>query len=344
MDGCVKSNIKLQPQTRFLLIRTDKIGDLLLTTPAIQVLKTRYPNSFIAFLCGSYAAAVLENNPWVDLIIKYDDKNSSFFETVSKIKKLKFDVAIHFYIEWQSTWITRFAKIPLRIGPKSKPASVLLNFPIMQKRSCVEKHEAEYNLDLVKICDAFDFIPPSTPQIFLQETEITRGKQMLTEILKNQNKKPIFIHPGSKGSAQNWPLTSFLELAKKFADQGLDVIVTGGKDEEELLKTVEKCNLPHLYRCPSNLTLREFAALIHEGELMISNSTVPLHMASALGVSTLSFYPHLPITTSAKRWGPYPPSSRHTILTPKIQNDPLSSISVKEAFRITKEILAGGNL
>ncbi|MBI2118033.1 MAG: glycosyltransferase family 9 protein [Elusimicrobia bacterium] len=332
--------MKFQPQTRFLLIRTDKIGDLLLTTPAIQVLKKRYPNSFIAFLCSSYAAALLENNPWIDLIIKTDDKDSNFFETVRKVKKLKFDVAIHFYIEWKSIWITRFANIPLRIGPKSKPASVFLNFPIAQKRSRVEKHEAEYNLDLVKICDAFDSIPPSTPQIFLQETESTKGKENLAKILKNQNKKPIFIHPGSKGSAQNWPLNSFLELAKCIEAQGLNVIVTGGEEEEEFLKTVERCNLPHLHRCPSNLTLREFAALIHEGELMISNSTGPLHMAAALGIPTLSFYPHLPITTSAKRWGPYPPSSKHIILKPKQENDPLFIISVQEAFETTKEILS----
>lgn len=327
------------PHARFLLIRTDKIGDLILTTPAIQVLKARYPNSFIAFLCSSYAAGVLENNPYIDLIIR-DEKNLSFFKMVSKIKKLKFDVAVHFYMDWKSSWITTLAKIPLRIGPRSKPASILLNLPIKQKRSSVEKHEAEYNLDLVKFFDAEDSTPPSIPQIFLQESESANGKKNLAKILKkDQNKKTIFIHPGSKGSAQNWPLTSFLGLAKMIADQGLNVILTGGKDEEEILKTVEKFSHPHLYRSPSNLLLRELAAIIQQGQLMISNSTGPLHMASALGVQTLSFYPRIPITTSSKRWGPYPPSSRHTILTPKIQSDSLSTISVKEAFQITKKIL-----
>ena len=72
---------------------------------------------------------------------------------------------------------------------------------------------------------------------------------------------------------------------------------------------------------------------------MISNSTGPLHMAVALNVPTVSFYPHSPAVMSAKRWGPYSQNKPNRILSPKNGMDPMSSITVENAFQAVKEIL-----
>jgi ADP-heptose:LPS heptosyltransferase len=229
-----------------------------------------------------------------------------------------------------SVLLTWKAKIPTRIGPFSKLASLWLNQRMAQHRSWVQKHEAEYNLDLVKACGADGL--PSPPKIFLSEQEKQKGLQQLIKIV-GSDKKPIIIHPGSAGSVQSWPLESFLELSHKLAGINETVIFTGGKGEEMLLERAKITYHTNIHVIGAgSLNLREFASVIVHAKLMISNSTGPLHIASALEVPTLSFYPAYPLVTSAKRWGPYGNPQRNKVLSPTPDTAPLASISVQTAF------------
>ncbi|MBI2915515.1 MAG: glycosyltransferase family 9 protein, partial [Elusimicrobia bacterium] len=321
------SEITCHPRSRFLLVRPDRIGDLILTLPAISALREKYPQSLIAVLASSYAAPLLQNHPAVDLVLENDETQVSFWNLVKKIEAMQFDVSIHFFSEKRSSLAAALAKVPVRVGPFSRWPSIFFTQRIFQNRSSVQKHEAEYNLDLAGSCGAE--IKPYPPKIYLTGPEKQKGREMVTSLLKNSESKPILIHPGSKGSAQSWPLDSFLELAKKCAEDSQEVLVTCGEGEEMILNRVREMSHPHIHLIPRSLSLREFASVLAQGKIMISNSTGPLHMAVALGLQTLSFYPQWPAVTSSKRWGPYPPSGMHRVLSPAKERDPLSSITVE---------------
>lgn len=325
--------MEFKSKPRFLLVRTDKIGDVILTTPAITSLRKKYPDAYIAYLCRSYTAPVLLNNPALNLIIKGDEY--PFIGLAANIIEHRFDAAIHFYVEPRSALASFISRIPVRIGPFSKWPALFLNHRLQQNRSRVEKHEAEYNLDLVKECGASGESTP--PAIFLTDGEKLRGGEIILSIL-GQQKKPVLIHPGSAGSVQNWPLEHFLELSRKIADAE-DVIFTAGQGEEMLIEKVKNLSHQRIRLIPAgSLSLRELAGVISQSKCVISNSTGPLHIASALAIPTLSFYPHLPAVTSAKRWGPFGNSKRNIILSPKNPSDPMSSISVEKAFESLKRI------
>lgn len=327
--------------SRFLLVRPDKIGDVLLTTPALTSLRKKYPESFIAFLCRSYTAPLLENNPAINRILKIDD--APYFAIVKKINQMGFDAAIHFYVESRSTLATCLANIPLRIGPFSKFASLLLNKRIVQNRSRVEKHEAEYNLELVKVCGADGLA--TSPVIFLTDPEKKRGKEIMASLKVDPNRSPVVIHPGSAGSVQNWPLEHFLNLGKKMAERNCAVVFNAGKGEETILERVKdffRSDFAHIHFIPpGSLSLRELAGVISNARLTISNSTGPLHIAVALNIPTLSFYPRQPLVTSAKRWGPFGNPHLHKVLSPEKENASLSFITVETALQSAEKMLAG---
>ena len=80
-------------------MRTDRLGDVILSTPVIKNLRLAYPESYIAFMCRPYTQEALEGNPYLDEVIVYDkygkEKSlfSSFIFTLS-LKKKRFDWAI----------------------------------------------------------------------------------------------------------------------------------------------------------------------------------------------------------------------------------------------------------
>ena len=69
---------------KILLFRSGGIGDVLLSTPLIRVLKKQYPDASISYLCGRWSAGVLKNNPYVSEVIAVDD--SIFFRFFSRVK------------------------------------------------------------------------------------------------------------------------------------------------------------------------------------------------------------------------------------------------------------------
>ena len=320
--------LALDQKTRFLLVRPDKLGDVISAIPALQRLREAYPQSYIAMLVSEYTAPLLENNPWLNQIISL---KGSFFPLVDQIRREKFDVSIHFYVEWSTVFSVRLANVPIRVGPFSKLPALLLNRRLRQNRSQSLKHEADYNLELTALCGASP--TPTPPRLFLQEKEVSGGKQVLKQLGIAETSKKIILHPGSAGSAQDWPVDHFINLAKRIAKETGEVIITAGRQEEGIIERFKELNLPRIHLIPAgSLTLRQLAGVIKAADFFVSNSTGPLHIAVGLGVPTLSFYPSAPLVMSAQRWGPYGDPKRNIVLSPNLLGLPMSAISVEQAF------------
>lgn len=317
--------IPLSAHAKVLFVRTDKIGDVVLTTPAIELLKKNYPNIQILYLCRRYTAPLLENNPHITRVFRIED-----FDIIRELKRENIEVSIHFYVDHHSIDICRKAQIKKRIGPFSKLASLLLSQRISQKRSLVKKHEAEYNCDLIRCFLNDDLTPPS--KLYLNPEEIGWAEYYIKKELQLSH-KPILIHPGSFGSAQGWPLTHFIELAKKCAERSMKVLFSIGPDESIIENEVKQLNHPFIHYLPAgSLKLRQLIAIISQSQCFIANSTGPLHIASALGIKTISFFPNQPLVTSPKRWAPWGQDGQNTILTPKEIHDEVSTIKVENVF------------
>ena len=77
-------------QRRILIVRTDRVGDVVMITPLIRELRKTFPDSFISALTNPNSAEILLNNPHVNLIITDDLKKNTFFKTVKLLRKQKF--------------------------------------------------------------------------------------------------------------------------------------------------------------------------------------------------------------------------------------------------------------
>jgi ADP-heptose:LPS heptosyltransferase len=115
----------------------------------------------------------------------------------------------------------------------------------------------------------------------------------------------VILHPGSGGSSARWPLAHFMALGDRLLEQGCEVVVTGGPGENYQNIMIDQMHRIPVFVAAGSVSLRELAALFACANLVVANSTGPLHMAVALGVPTVSVYSPLP-TCHPLRWGPYP--------------------------------------
>jgi len=296
---------------KILVIRNDKLGDFMLAWPAISLLKRHYPEASITALVPAYTRPMAELCTWIDDII-IDDKHVSVVSDAIHLSRLikngQFDVSISMFSEMRTAMALWLAGVPVRVGPATKLAQIFLNHRLRQKRSLSLKPEHEYNTDLSRYFVALkndtgaDPAPP--PHLdFAMEYKRKLRSSYLSEHHLPDSCSLVCIHPGSGGSAINLTLEQFSELARLISASGdTYIVITAGPDEIDAaskLKSMtglERCAIYH-----STQGLAHFAEFISICDLFISGSTGPLHIAGALNVATVAFYPARRSATSL-RW------------------------------------------
>lgn len=286
---------------KILIVRTDRLGDVLLTTPVATALKERFPQAHIAWWVRPYTAPLLEQNPDVDQIIT--DTGEPVGSLANRLRSEQFDVALIAFPRWRSAWALWRAGIPKRIGPASKWYTVLFTDRVWQHRSEGKKHEADYNLELLEpLGISFKRYPT---RLVLTSEEKTWARKTLEGMRLSFQRPLVVLHPGSGGSSSRWPLAHFMELGDRLQEAGYDVVVTGGPGEMYQSIMIDHMRQIPVFIAAGSVSLRQFVALLAHVNLVVTNSTGPLHIAVALGIPTVSIYSSV-VTCHPKRWGPYP--------------------------------------
>lgn len=290
----------MNEREKILVIRNDKIGDFMLSWPSFALLKNQYPDTEITALVPSYTAQLAEQCQWIDKIL-IDKRESTFLKDIislrNKIKKNDYDVAISLFSEARTAIALWLAGVKTRIGPATKLAQLFINRKLQQNRSQSKKPEYEYNLDLIKYFFLLRNQVPSkyqhTPFLTFRDNETQQLKRnLLNKHPISDDMSVIMIHPGTGGSAINLTLEHYAELANCIADlNSVYFIITAGPGEsdtaEQLSKLINAAH--HIHYSEGNII--DFCKLISIMDIFISGSTGPLHIAGALNIRTVAFYP-----------------------------------------------------
>lgn len=293
---------KIETPKNIIIARTDKIGDLVLSIPAISMVKKMYPESKLYVLVRRYNAEIVRGFPFIDGVISIDDYNEE--QLNSKIRQINADVFIALYSNSQILKLALKSGAKYRIGPLSKPLSCFVyNKGIRQHRSESVKNEAEYNLDLVRHInkELFDSLE-------ITIDKIPYGKFNHNKIVSFLNANNIYnyvvVHPFSGGSAKNFKIDEYIKLINKIHEKWPDkqiVISSSESDVKDAEYISQHCSNTYVYTAKSIL---ELAALIDKCRLYIGASTGPSHIAGNLNKKCVCIYPAYKFL-SHTRWGLY---------------------------------------
>jgi lipopolysaccharide heptosyltransferase II len=301
-----------------LIVRTDRIGDVVLSLPIARIIKKYYPDCKVSFLVRNYTESIVCDNPDIDeiIILKEKGKKIALTENINQIKIKNFDSALVVYPTLPTAWIIYRTGIKHRVGTGYRWYSFLFNHKVFQHRKYAEHHELEFN---IKMLTKFGIKESITQEgikfnISVDSNSVSKLKTRLKLNGWQQNKKIIIIHPGSGGSSVDLSPEKFRELINKLSSIENQFLIITGSSSEKLLADKLTVNTQAL-NLAGNLNLKELIALISLCDIFISNSTGPIHIAAALDKYTIGFYPKI-VECSARRWGPY--STKGFIFEPKI--------------------------
>lgn len=310
----------MEDYKKILIIRTDKMGDVILSTPVIKVLRDKYPKSYIAFMVRPYTKEIVRGNPYLDEVVIYDKygKHKNFFSTLKfawYLRKKKFDVAFILHPTNRVHLITFLAGIPERIG-YDKKLGFLLTKKIKDLKILGERHELEYNFDILKAAG----IKEASDELFMPLSECDRItiSSLLSKKGITEDDKIIAIHPSASCPSRIWPAERFKEVCSRLIMKNSKIkvaLISSGEHEAICRQVAESLN-ENNYVIFSSLTLKELAALLEKSELLISNDSGPVHIAASVGVPVVVIFGRNEAGLSPRRW--HPRGEKNIILHKKV--------------------------
>ena len=295
---------------KIVLIRLDKIGDLISTLSSDQVSFLQGANVtwVIAQGLGFIPKNAVPLRKFIEL--NKNEAKVSFWKLVHFLKSEKPDIAVSFQAPWWVSLALWMAKVPVRAGVKSQWHSfIFLNKGLRQKRSEARQHEADYNTDLLAFaCGELE------KRLMNQKT--TQGVSYLSPYLSLaapaldlkfwnlENKKYLIVHPGMAGSALNWPEQKYIDLIS-FLVKDHQVVLTGTVADEPWLAQIKKvyAGHPRVLNLQSKLSGTELLAVISGAKVVIAPSTGVAHLAAALKTPVVALFSPVPVQ-HPRRWAP----------------------------------------
>jgi ADP-heptose:LPS heptosyltransferase len=277
-----------------IISRTDNLGDVMLTLPLCGYIKKIAPETKIYFLGKSYTKPLIDASKFVDEFVFFDEEKTVLPHA---------ECIVHVFPSKVVSKLSKAQKIPLRVGTSHR----LYHWKYCNKLVGLSRrksplHESQLNILLFQMAFGIKEIVP------LEEIKKLYGFKKTNEgsIQKflSREKKNIILHPKSKGSAREWPINSYFNLAKKLGEN-YNILVTGTEVEGNLIKKeapdfFKENNIKDL---TGKISLGELVSLIQNVDSIVACSTGPIHIAAASGIQTIGIYPPMKPIHPA-RWSP----------------------------------------
>ena len=299
---------------RILIIRPDRVGDVVLTTPLIRSIRQSFPNAFLCVMVNPLNVPLLEQNPHIDEIITDDASGSDagrkgFWKKVGLLRRYNFDTGLMPFPRERHAWMMFFAGIRTRIGVGHKLYEMLTFMPTVSRHKYIPlRHEADYMMDLGNRIGVTTH--DLRTELFVSEEEKNKARERLSGMGLNMQLPIVGVNPLSRGSVPNWRPERYFELIERLIPRYSIAINLAPYEGAERVRfaALEKRGAVILME-----SLRDHMASVSQFDVLVSSSTGPMHIAAALKVPTVSIF--CPLTPcSPLLWGPL--GNRSEVLLP----------------------------
>jgi lipopolysaccharide heptosyltransferase II len=322
-----RTKVPLDTLRHILVIRLSSIGDILLTTPILRLLRVSCPRARIDFFVKTVYQDLMRAHPCVDRLVLFDDRQT-LWQTLRTLRRTRYDVVLdlHRTIRSRLLYCGLLAQRKLAYGkrPLRRALLVHLGWNTLQAMTPVPEL---YAAPLRRLGISEDL--PGT-EMHLEPASREAMRAHLARVFPDGLRRPILaLAPGARWPTKRWPIERFAMVAQKLAEMHhAAVVILGG--EEDVSLTQDLCgrlSVPVL-NSAGELSLMQTAALLQQCRLLLSNDSGLMHMATALKIPVVAIF-----GPTVQEFGFYPFQARAQVVSTVLSCRPCSTKGSKRCPR-----------
>jgi heptosyltransferase-3 len=283
---------------KIFFVRSDRLGEFLLSLFAVKLVKSNYPESSIYLLAKKENIELIRGVDFIDYFLEYEDNVFKGYKgavNLSRIlRKEKIDCLIALNPKKEFHLAPLLALVKLRVGYDRK-FGFCLNRKIKDEKYKGVKHEAEYNLDLMRLLCRDVYVPDINLAIDRSDMAKNTGEEA------GAAKKYIVIHPFTSNPSKKIDTDFWTELCRRLKHScERDIAIIGSKDEmNEGAQLAQNTGAENL---TGKLSLRNLAAFLkYNCDVFIGLDSGPMHLASMFKLPVVGLFK----ASDCRRWAPF---------------------------------------
>lgn len=285
---------------KILIIKMRHLGDVLLSTPVLSVLKKRFPEICIDALVYDESKAVLEDHFAIHRVYSHKrlDKKLFFIKRLVKeysllreLKKNKYDLILNLTEGDRGAIVSKYCKPLYRVGVESKN-----KFYTHTIKQCTTlRHQVERDLDALRVMGIFPKVEERELSFFIPKTSYK----------KTEGYEDFFLFcPFSRWKFKSLSMEKMRAIVSYLTEKKQKIILAGSKDPIEMQKAqdlIEGFDVKLVTNLVGKISIKELGAFMDKSKAVICVDSLALHMSSCLKKKTLCFFG----PTSEVKWGPW---------------------------------------
>ncbi len=309
------------PQS-FLLIQLGDIGDVVLTLPSVQALRTAYPESRIVVCVREKARDIMTDCPWADdvvVVTKNPNGNEkALWKTLDRhrkwftdLRRRHFDVAVDFRTGTRGAIIAFLSGARHRIGRFAEDGGLWRNrlfHTLVDPPGERNQYAVQHNLNILKPLG----IDGSPPQLILPlpEYRLMQAGRLLQNIGLSSGSPFVVFHPFSLWAYKEWTIAAGARLIDAITEKtGLSVVITGAPEERERAERLVRTCSSRPLNLAGKTTVGELGGVLKLAACFIGVDTAALHIAAAVDTPTIGLFG----PSAAVSWAPR--GTHHRVVT-----------------------------
>jgi heptosyltransferase-2 len=283
---------------KIMVRATNWIGDAVMSFPALEALRGRFPKAEIVVVAKSWVAELYWHHRAVSRQIVYSPEGRhrgprGFWKLVQTLRVEHFDLAILLQNAFHAAWMAWCARVPVRVGYARDGRSSLLTDAIEPPLPAAYGHQTQYYLQLLFRAGLTDKPQPVREiRLAVEETEKAWATRHLIKLGLGGPRFLVGLNPGASfGPAKRWPAQRFAQLADRLIG-GLhaDVLIFGSREERPLAEEIARAMRHTPTVLAGETSLRQLMAMLAQCRLVMTNDSGPMHLAAALGVPVVAIF------------------------------------------------------
>lgn len=287
-----------------MLLRLSAIGDIVLTTPLIRVLRRNFPNATIDFVIKAGFAELVEHNPHLNTVHRVDPQAGlqALMRLGRSLRDRRYDVVLDLHRNFRTRLLLRYCAAP-RVGHFQK--NLLRRWLFVKFKANTMRHVPPVYQRYLQTASFLDIKDDGAgTELFWNDAHENEAQQALLESGWQHNRLLLCLAPGAGYFTKRWPVEYFAEAARHFmkTNANLQIGVLGGKQDRELGAFIRAQTGDGILDLTGRCSILASAAIIKHSRLLLTNDSGLMHIAEAVrtpvvalfGSTTreLGFFPH----------------------------------------------------
>ncbi|MGD2170374.1 MAG: lipopolysaccharide heptosyltransferase II [Chlamydiota bacterium] len=300
---------KIDFEPKNIIVRMPNwIGDIVMATPVLTDIKTKYPNSALTVMCKAPICEILQYDEDIDELYCFTKQATKLFERrketkniISRLKQGGYDLGVLLTNSFSSAWWFWQGGVKNIIGYDCNLRNMLLSYPVKRSENHEKEHQVVFYKKLlaplgIEVSDTF-------PRLHMSDKELNNAKTLLYQRGYKEGSPLIGINPtASFGPAKCWPKERFREIIQKLIEEkNCYVVCFGDISSVDLVKEVCWGLSDKVINLAGVTSICELVSVIQLCDVLLTNDSGPMHIAAAVKTPLIALFG----STNRHKTGPY---------------------------------------